>query len=268
MEKYLIALDLDGTLLNDFELIENRTREVIKEISSLGHYIVLSTGRPFRRTKKYYDELDLKTPVINHHGAIVYNGKFRDCELERYRYFPKKVVEKIVKYCTSFGVQNIILEFSKERITSMNDNFEFRDNFFKVQDISFQKNLDVLEDPINIIIYPQAHNYELLRESISSDIEGASNIIQWGSPWNLIEIINSEVNKATSLEHIRSKLHVQENNTIAIGDADNDIEMIRYANMGVAMGNASSSVKKVADYITEDNNSNGIAVFLEEFFDL
>ena len=71
MEKYLIAIDLDGTLLQDWQTVSDSTVKYLKKVKAMGHEIVLATGRPFRSAEEFYDRLELTTPLINYNGGLV-----------------------------------------------------------------------------------------------------------------------------------------------------------------------------------------------------
>ena len=84
MEKYLICLDLDGTLLTDDKTISPYTKKVLNELKTKGHEIMISTGRPYRASQPYYTELGMTTPVVNFNGAFVHHPhdfNFKTCLL-------------------------------------------------------------------------------------------------------------------------------------------------------------------------------------------
>ncbi|GAA0433185.1 hypothetical protein GCM10008983_07300 [Lentibacillus halophilus] len=86
-----------------------------------------------------------------------------------------------------------------------------------------------------------------------------------GGPWNIIEIVKKGMNKAIGLEKIAFYYHIPNERIIAFGDEDNDQEMLEFAGIGVAMGNAIDDLKAIADHVTDTNEHNGISSFLENY---
>ena len=108
MKKYLIALDMDGTLLNNNNQISNLTKEYLIKLASQGHKIIISSGRPIRGIISYYKELKLNTPIICYNGAYIYPGKEN---IEEYCFsFSYKLIKQIINDITYEYIDNIILE--------------------------------------------------------------------------------------------------------------------------------------------------------------
>ena len=91
---------------------------------------------------------------------------------------------------------------------------------------------------------------------------------KWGAPWNIIEIIKKGINKAVGLQKVAHYFDIPKDRIIAFGDEDNDLEMIDYAGVGVAMGNAIDELKSVAKHVTTTNEQDGIGTFLEAYLKL
>ena len=109
MDKYLIALDMDGTLLNKQHVISTETIQYLKELKNQGHIIVIASGRPVRGIMPFYNELELDTPIICYNGAYVYPGSVTD--FPEYRFsFPKEIVLSILKEIGYDLLDNVILE--------------------------------------------------------------------------------------------------------------------------------------------------------------
>ena len=87
---------------------------------------------------------------------------------------------------------------------------------------------------------------------------------QWGAPWKVIEIVRHGLNKAVGISHVSKWMDIPQERIIAFGDEDNDLEMIDYAGVGVAMGNGIDRLKSIADEVTDTNNEDGIARVLRE----
>lgn len=106
---YLIALDLDGTLLKDDKTISESSSDVIRKLREDGHYVCISTGRPFRASSVYYDQLQLDTPIVNFNGAFVHHPK--DQSWGRFHTsLDLEVVKQIIEVSETYNVHNILAE--------------------------------------------------------------------------------------------------------------------------------------------------------------
>ena len=90
----------------------------------------------------------------------------------------------------------------------------------------------------------------------------------WGAPFHIIEVMNKEMNKGIALKRVADYYQIPKERIIAFGDESNDLEMIDYAGIGVAMGNAIDELKSVANYVTDTNENNGVANFLANYFNM
>ena len=109
MEPYLICLDLDGTLLNDEKEISPYTLKVLEKLKEQGHYIMIATGRPFRASKLYYEQLNLNTPIVNFNGAFVHNPTDSDAPVTHETLDPD-LAASIIESLQKMQVKNIIAE--------------------------------------------------------------------------------------------------------------------------------------------------------------
>ncbi|MFC4619662.1 Cof-type HAD-IIB family hydrolase [Camelliibacillus cellulosilyticus] len=264
MEPYLIALDLDGTLLSSEKKILNRTKKAILEAKSAGHFVVISTGRPYRASQPYYEELGLTTPIVNFNGAYVHHpldpewGVFHTpLELE--------TVKEILKTCDGYQLKNIIIEVMDD-VYIKNEDPEIVDSFtMGAKKLVYGPIEETLKaSPSSILIQTEDREVDHLLQALESDYADAIEQRSWGSPSNIIEIVRRGINKAIGLKRVADRLGVPKERIIAFGDEDNDIEMLRFAGCGVAMGNALESLKHVADTETATNDEDGIALFLEK----
>ncbi|MEC5267984.1 HAD-IIB family hydrolase [Heyndrickxia coagulans] len=112
-QPYLIALDLDGTLLNDEKTISPKTKSVLQKTIKAGHKVIISTGRPFRSSQPYYEELGLDTPIVNFNGAFVHHPKNTGFCIY-HEPMPLQVAKSIVETCGDFRLYNIVAEVKDE----------------------------------------------------------------------------------------------------------------------------------------------------------
>ncbi|SDZ02038.1 hypothetical protein SAMN05421736_105107 [Evansella caseinilytica] len=269
MNTYLIAVDLDGTLLTDDKNISLRNRMVLSKLQQLGHKIVIATGRPYRASKMYYDELLLDTPLVNFNGALIHHPKDAKSFPAEHTPLDQSTAKTIISTCETFRVQNIMVEVMDEYYMRY-QNQGFADAFTLGQHpVNYGNLLELLStDPTSLLIHPEEHNsqelVDLLDDAHAEVIEQRS----WGAPWHVIEIVKAGLNKAVGLQKISDYYQIPRERIIAFGDEDNDLEMIEYAGCGIAMGNAIEELKGISDEITVTNEEDGVALFLEERFQL
>ncbi|SER86513.1 hypothetical protein SAMN04487944_111108 [Gracilibacillus ureilyticus] len=269
-EKHLIALDLDGTLLTEQKVISAYTKEVVQTAMKEGHIVVIATGRPHRSSIMYYHELGLNTPMVNFNGALIHHPG--DSKWDSiHSPLPNRTAKKIIQTCYDFNVENIFAEIEDNIYLDRYDE-EILDIFTEPDHrdlitIGSLKN-HLQDDPTSILIHPKEEHIEQLRQYLDDEHASVIEHRKWGVPWNVIEIVRKGINKAVGLHKIAHYYHIPQENIIAFGDEDNDLEMIDFAGVGVAMGNAINELKAVAKYETATNEENGIGNFLTDYLQL
>ena len=264
----LVVLDLDGTLLTDNKTISERTLKTLKRLQQEGHIVMISTGRPFRSSVQYYHELELNTPIVNFNGAFVHHpldenwGNYHSpMELD--------VAKQIVNSCNQYNVYNIVAEVL--------DNVYLHNHDKKLLDIFHMGNPNITtgnlnqmlnDHPTSLLIHAEEKHVHHIREHLSTMHAEVIDHRRWGAPWHIIEIVKSGLNKAVGIQKVADYYQIDQKNIIAFGDEDNDLEMIEYAGVGVAMGNGIKPLKDIANEVTFSNMDDGVSVFLEDFFKL
>lgn len=262
---FLIALDLDGTLLTANDAISFHTKSVLQRAISDGHHVIICTGRPFRRSKIYYEELNLDTPIVNFHGAYVHHPKDINWEI-LHTPIDYHVANDIINFSNKYGVQNIVIEMMDQKIFMNIENIDLMKAFFNPKDVEFHTMPSSLQfSPTSLLIHPHDKGSCNIRKILSETYNGIIKCIQWGPPWNLLEFQSVGSNKAIGLKKICEYFDISSDRVIAFGDGENDIEMIEFAGMGVAMGNAVPKLKTLSKAVTLGNDENGIAVFLDKY---
>lgn len=266
MDKYLIAVDLDGSLLTDEKTISPRTKAALTKMMEMGHHVVIATGRPFRASKPYYDELGLTTPIVNFNGAYVHHPL--DEEWGVYHSpLDLETVHQLMKTCESYDLLNIMVEvkddvYIKHPVPETLKAFGLGEPKIITGDIKE----NVQTDPTCMLIHPSADQADAIVSDIEKYHADAISQLSWGAPWHIVEIVRPDVNKAVGLQRVAEHFNVPSERIIAFGDELNDIEMIQYAGRGIAMGNAAPAIKEVANDITLTNMNDGIAHYLEKLF--
>ncbi|MEJ8766472.1 Cof-type HAD-IIB family hydrolase [Oceanobacillus sp. HCA-5259] len=270
MKKHMIALDLDGTLLTDDKKISERTKQVLFKAKEEGHIVVISTGRPHRASINYYYELGLDTPMVNFNGALIHHPQNRNWDA-LHNPMPIRTAHKIIEACYDLRVNNILAEVLDDVYI---DSFDSKliGFFDEIEDEApyvignLKQKLE--EDPTSILVYPEEEQVQQLRSHLDDYHAEVIEHRKWGAPWNVIEIIKKGMNKAVGLKKIAHYFDIPQDQIIAFGDEDNDLEMIDYAGVGVAMGNAIDELKSLAKHVTATNEEDGIGAFLEEYLKL
>ncbi|XKH51610.1 Cof-type HAD-IIB family hydrolase [Chryseomicrobium palamuruense] len=268
MEKHLIVLDLDGTLLTDEKVISPRTKETLRKAKEAGHEIMIATGRPFRATGMYYKELGLTTPVVNFNGAYVHHPLSSSWQT-RHKPINLKVVKEVVDAVEDYEVKNLLAEVLDDVYLHQHDEkimnaFAWGDPKFTTGDL--RKYLT--QDPTSMLIHAEEQHVESIRKHLRDVHAEVIDHRRWGAPWHVIEIVKSGLNKAVGIQPVAEHLNIPKSRIIAFGDEDNDLEMIEYAGTGVAMGNAINPLKSIANEIIGTNNEDGIGIYLEERLNL
>lgn len=264
MKRHLIVLDLDGTLFTDNLTISEKTKQTIIKAKEAGHEIMIATGRPFRASSLYYNELQLKTPIVNFNGAYIHHPKNKSWH-PIHSPIDMKVVHDVVDSVDRFKYENLIAEVIDDvyihvEDQSMMDIFNMGNP--KVTIGNLRGNLN--ENPTSLLIHADEHNVPLIRNHLQDVHAELIEHRRWGAPFNIIEVVRKGLNKAVGVSLIAKELNIPRERIIAFGDEDNDLEMIDYAGIGVAMGNGIKEIKQIANAVTDSNNEDGIAKFLME----
>ncbi|MER2105319.1 MAG: Cof-type HAD-IIB family hydrolase [Solibacillus sp.] len=262
MKQHLIVLDLDGTLLTDDKTISHTTKTTLQRAKEEGHQVMIATGRPFRASEVYYKELGLTTPIVNFNGAYVHhplNPMWQDIHSPISMRVVRDVVESVHKY----EYKNLIAEvlddvYIHHEDDVMLNSFNMGNPRVLLGDIT--KNLT--QDPTSLLIYAQENNIPIIRQHLQDVHAEVIEHRTWGAPFPIVEVVRKGLSKAVGIHHIAQEMGIPRERIIAFGDEDNDLEMIDYAGIGVAMHNGIAELKNIANEVTLSNNEDGIAKFL------
>ncbi len=260
----MLVLDIDGTIFRKDYTATKRVKDTLKKIVEKGIKVVLCTGRMYAATKQIAKELGLTTPVICYQGGLVKN--FYDNEKTLW----ERTMEKTLAL-------DVIKELKKRKV------------FFNlyINDI-----LMVEEDNYLIRQYVDARNikYEVVNNCEELDLTGVNKILAIDDDTKLIENLqkemaekykdklyvirstprfcefsNPEATKGNALRYLAKMWDLKQEEIMACGDQDNDIEMLLAAGTKVAMGNATEDLKKIADYVTDTVDNDGVVKAVEKF---
>ena len=264
--KYLIVLDLDGTLMMDFSTYDEETFEYLNMLREQGHIIMLATGRPYRSSHFVYELLHLNTPLINYNGARVTNPtdpNFPITDLRIDRDDLLTIIEHI-RPC----LINVFCEIIDD-IYVMNYNEEIHP-FLHVDggNLHIGEIKDILPgNPNGALFFIDKDNIKLFEDYINNEYQGKLLSRYWFSEgYHIVEIYNPLVDKSNGFLDAVKYYNINPNNTIAIGDGHNDIGLLNAAKVKVAMKDSHPELLKIATYVTDDCFHQGVLKFLKEFF--
>lgn len=267
MKQYLIALDLDGTLLKDWQSMSIKTRDYLKQLSKEGHDIVIATGRPHRSAEMFYDELELTTPIINYNGGLVsckHDKNFKPYSINLDRNDVIKIFndnEDIIENAFTEVKDDIYLLKDTEKIRPLI-------HYFNGATLTCGRFEDILDkDPNGFLVVCHKGKTEEFEDYIKEKYDGKILSRNWGSEYDyIVELYTPETNKAAGLKYVANYLGYQKEDIIAFGDAHNDIEMLQFAHHGVAMANAQDRLKETVEHITTyRNDEDGIVHYLKDY---
>lgn len=261
----LIAIDMDGTLLREDKTISDRTKHAIERAVEKGVKIVLASGRPIEGLERYLEELQLLSEedyVMSFNGSVIQNVKtkapvfkniLKGSDLKVLYTLSKKIGVNIHAFTKKGCMTPVMNEYTE---------LEGRINGIEVHEIDFDT-IDDEEDVIKVMfIDPEPVLEEAIKKIPSSTYEEFT--VVRSAPY-FLEFLNKASSKGTGVKALSDYLGIKQEEVICIGDAGNDLDMIQFAGLGVAMGNAFEVVKEAADYITYDNEADGVAHVIEKF---
>ena len=263
--KYLFLTDLDGTLLNKEKKITPETERVLMEYSARGNIFAICTGRDINSARSVYRDLGLDLPgsyVAAYNGGQIYSVE-QDETIYRTG-IPKEVVAELFEMAKEYGVH--IHTYNDRFILTpeYNECMDFYRRVIKTPVIVSDHIMEFVDVPPCKMICIELHDHEKqerFRRAASERYKDLLNLMYSNDYY--LELIPKESGKGSALIRLREILGILPDHTLAAGDADNDISMIRAAGIGIAMKNAADTVKAAADVITEeDNDHDGLAPIL------
>lgn len=270
MNRKLIALDLDGTTLNNQSEISKETRHVLNSLRHKGHIVSIVTGRPYRNSYYYYDQLKLDTPMVNFNGAWCHMPSQHNWSHNYHKTLSKELAFSMLSLRSNPEVQLIAAE-SQRSIYIEGEYIPYPDFFPEGIQVSKQLRPEILtEDPTSIGVFTTTRDYQpIIEQKIVEQYGGAVEVRTWGGDTPCLEVVAAGVQKALGLERIASYYGIDRKDILAFGDQENDYEMIQYAGHGVVMANGIQSLKNIADDITNvTNHEHGVADYLSSYFSL
>lgn len=261
----LIALDMDGTLLNENHIISEKNHQTIAALKAMGKKIVLATGRPYNGVKRYLAELNLLDEgdyVVTCNGAQVQRTK--DSHILVNNPLNLDAFKELYKLSKELGVHIQALSTDKVYTPKKNPYTQIESDANLIPIIETEvENIGEENLIIKVMFVGDEKNLDAITPKIPQWAKDKYSIQRSGPIY--LEFLNLKANKGTGVDAIIKELGLKQNQVICVGDAQNDLAMIKYAKLGVAMENATEELKGIADYVTLSNNDDGVAHVIEKF---
>lgn len=278
----LIAIDLDGTMLNKYGIITQNTKDVIKKVQEKGIEVIIASGRPIDSIKTIAKEIESENYFISGNGAILYDIKKDEIIYENI--LKKAKTLDIIKICEENSIYYNIYTEKEILAKSLNYNvlYYYKENLDKEE--KNKTHIKIVED---LYKYLEERNEKIIKITICDNNKSIFNsilkklktiddievlevshmsrkIIRQGTEEVPIEYFYTEisaknVDKWYAIQMLAEKLNIKKEEIVAIGDNVNDEKMIKEAGLGIAMGQSSPKITKISNYITNNNNEEGVA---------
>ncbi|RMF85905.1 MAG: HAD family phosphatase [Nitrospinota bacterium] len=273
MRYKLIALDIDGTLLNRHGEVGARTRRALHQAIAQGYRVILCTGRRYRTARQVMEALGLTTPLVLHNGLLV-----KDPATERtlyQNYLSPQGYLQVISLLREAGYLPILytdryeegIDFYLENDREGNAYYlhyvQQNKAYYQVRD---DLHLSYPGKIIHIGLLDQREVLEPIHKRLQTTLNGTVHVQIIRSLLDgacFLEIMNPGASKWHALAALARKCGIFPSEIVAIGDEINDLEMVQHAGLGIAMGNAIPAVKAVARYVTASHDAEGVAEALE-----
>jgi cof-like hydrolase len=266
----LLAIDMDGTLLNEEKHIDTPQKEAVQKTIEAGIKVVLCTGRPLFGVLPVYGELELEKYNLDEY-VILNNGcslrKTTNWELLDNKEITKEDVIYLDKLRKGYNLD----------LTVSNDNDYFvvgdKANKYTIEDgklvyvdikpISLEEATSEKHTFFKSMYLGEEEEIQRFKNDNENLLKDKYDAVL--SQIHIFEMLPFGTNKAAALKELAEKLGIEREEIMTIGDGNNDVEMLEFAGIGVAMGNGTESAKKAANYVTDTNENHGVAKAIEKY---
>lgn len=266
MSYKIIVLDLDGTLTNSEKVITPKTKEALMQIQKEGKTVVLASGRPTPGVTGLAEELELEKYggyILSYNGAKIINCKTK--EIVYNKTVPEEYIKALYENALEMGVG--VMSYSESEIILGNGKDKYCELEAKINHLPMKEIdhfVEYIDFPVNkFLMTGEPEKILAAQEKLREQFKDKLNIFR-SEPF-FLEIMPPEIDKAFSLGKLLEFLGADKSEMICCGDGFNDLSMIKFAGLGVAMANAQEEVKQAADFITYSNDEDGVAHVIEKF---
>lgn len=285
----LVAIDLDGTMLNSYGIVTQNTRNIIKENIKKGTKIIIASGRTISSIKPIAEEIGNNDYFIAGNGSLIYDAQKEEIIYDKF--IPKEKMLEIINICDANSIFYTVYT-DKEIITEkLKYNVLYYYNENKKKEEEKRTNIKIVDNIKKYIENQEDDKYlkimicdesKLVFNSIIKKMKDIKNIevlevghmsrkiIKQGTEevpieYYYTEITLEDVDKWNAIKYLIEKLNIKKEEVIAIGDNVNDKKMVENAGLGIAMGGSTPNLTSVADFITKTSDEDGVAYALNKF---
>lgn len=262
----LIAVDLDGTLLSSKHTVSERNIKALKAAAEKGVKVIVATGKTYASSTEVIKKLGITDPCIFSQGVAIYQP---DGTVTHQETLDPVIARQVITFAEDRGFN--VLAYSENRLLARN-HIPFYDELHKeygepaVESIGALQNI-LGEMPVNKLIFirkDEPQRVTALRWQLDRLLDGKARLMQTQLK-DQVEILPKGASKGKALRVVLKGLDIAPENTLAIGDGENDLEMLELAGVSVAVGNADDKVKAAADHTVASNDKHGVAEAVERF---
>ncbi len=261
----LVVLDIDGTLVNSEKKVTEKTKEYIKRATEKGVKFIIASGRTPYGILPIAKEIELEK--IGGYVLAFNGGMCMNCETMEVLYetdIQRAEITKLYEYAMENKIP--LMTYNKENLYISSEETKYTELEARINHLNVIKSDDFVKDIT--FDFPKTiftDEGEILAKHEPIVREMFPNLEVFRSEPFFLEVCPPNIHKATGIAKIIDILGVKQEEVIAIGDGFNDVTMIKYAGLGVAMGNAHDDIKAIADYVTISNDEDGVCKVIEEF---
>lgn len=260
MKYSLLAVDMDGTLLDSNKQIDDETIKVINKLIDEDNLFVIATGRAPSAILEY-NKINFNAPIISYNGALVIDAKTKEVLYEKTLSYEcaKNVFDLGIKFKATMCIWAHSILYSNAN----NELVDYYKSIYKIEPI-YVNDFSIFKDK-NITKIVWLDKPQIIKKFANVTKKELKNVNSYISAPYLLEFVDIEATKGNALKFISEIYHIPQEEIIAIGDSDNDLSMIEYAGLGVAMANASLEIKVRANYVTSSNDEGGVKHVIDNF---
>ena len=262
MSYRLVAVDLDDSLLGEDHQISDENKRTIYKAIERGVLVTIATGRPLQSCMPFVKELGLDVPFIIYNGAMVVKG---GClEPIYHRVIDAQDAIEIINQTRDFQPTYFVFQDHRLYVNEFNERTR-RYTRFSNMEAHLESEIERIAErhPTKVLLYHTPEAIRRIYATIKDHFAGRLNY-HISKPF-FLEFVHREASKGVALSSLANKYQIPREEIIAIGDSYNDISMIRYAGLGVAMANAYEEIKEHADVVTTSNAENGVAQVIKQY---
>ena len=258
----LIAVDIDGTLLNSKGELTQITKDKILKAVDNGVVFTISTGRPIQGVMPLVEKIGLDIPLITYNGSMVL--KANTMEVLYSRTLENSDSRQIYTIGEDWDITMMIWSDNKLYSNKDNKKSNYYSEITNTPLILVNSLEEVSKGVTKFLWYEDEDKIKKFMPELMERLKSETVSVHTSRPY-FLEFVDRMASKAIAIEKLSEVYDIKREEVIAIGDSYNDISMLEYAGMGVAMENAPEDIKKIADYITKSCDEDGVAYAIDKF---